>query len=86
MKMLSKVAVLAAVTAAMASSAAFAADKAEMEHCYGVAKAGKNDCKGNGVASCAGSSKKDGEGFLALPKGACEKIVGGSVTDPTAAK
>lgn len=86
MKTLSKVAVAAAVTAAMSATAAMASDKPEMEHCYGVAKAGKNDCKGNGATSCAGSAAKDGEGFVAVPKGTCEKIVGGSLTDPTATK
>lgn len=48
------------------------------EKCYGIAKAGKNDCSNT---SCAGSSKKDAQGdaFLILPKGTCEKIVGGSL-------
>ena len=55
--------------------------KMEMEKCYGVAKAGKNDCQ-TATSSCAGTSKKDSNttAFLAVPKGTCEKIVGGSLT------
>ena len=59
---------------------AMAADAPAMEKCYGVAKAGKNDCAGAAHA-CAGQSKKDGGGkeFLTLPKGTCERLVGGSL-------
>ena len=51
------------------------------EKCYGVAKAGKNDCQTK-HSSCAATSKKDGQrdAWLTLPKGACEKIVGGTLT------
>lgn len=58
---------------------AMAADK-DMEKCYGIVKAGKNDCK-TAHGSCAGSSKMDAspEAFLAVPKGTCEKIVGASL-------
>lgn len=54
------------------------------EKCYGVAKAGKNDCAANGH-SCAGQAKTDGHGkeWVQLPKGACEKLAGGS-TSPKA--
>ena len=62
---------------------AFAAEKPqmEMEKCFGVAKAGKNDCVGAAHA-CAGQSKADNNGkeFLSLPKGTCERLVGGSLT------
>lgn len=56
------------------------AEKAEMEKCYGVVKAGKNDCK-TATNSCAGHAEKDKDpnAFLAVPKGTCEKIVGGSL-------
>lgn len=50
------------------------------EKCYGVVKAGKNDCQtANGA--CAGSASKDGQkdAFVYLPKGTCAKIVGGSL-------
>lgn len=59
---------------------AVAADKLKMEQCFGIAKAGKNDCAGKGSAnSCAGTAKKDGEkgAFVLVPKGTCAKIVGG---------
>lgn len=52
-----------------------------MEKCYGIAKAGMNDC-GTSTHSCSGEAKKDGEKdeFLNLPTGLCKKIVGGSLT------
>lgn len=52
----------------------------EKEKCYGVAKAGKNDCA-TGSSSCAGTSKTDGQkdAFIALPKGTCARLVGGSL-------
>lgn len=51
------------------------------EKCYGVAKAGKNDCQ-TATSSCAGTSKKDrqGDAWLTVPKGTCEKLVGGSLS------
>ena len=63
------------------SMSAQAADDANTEKCYGVSKAGKNDCQ-TASSSCAGTSKKDHEAsaWLGVPKGTCEKIVGGSLT------
>ena len=54
--------------------------KAEVEKCFGVAKAGKNDCA-TSMSSCAGTSKKDGnkDAWVSVPKGTCEKLVGGSL-------
>jgi uncharacterized membrane protein len=51
------------------------------EKCYGIAKAGKNDCAA-GVHSCAGQGTKssDKASFVYLPTGACAKIAGGSTT------
>jgi uncharacterized membrane protein len=77
----SAVASLLAVGLATAGSSALAAkdDKASMEKCAGIAKAGKNDC-GTSKHACAGQSKADaGEEWVYVPKGACEKIVGGSL-------
>ena len=53
------------------------------EKCYGIAKAGKNDCasKSAGGNSCAGLTTKDGQGFLVVPKGLCEKVAGGSTVE-----
>ncbi len=63
------------------SSPSFAADKADMEKCYGVVKAGKNDCAGPAHA-CAGQSKVDsgGKEFVTLPKGTCDRLSGSSLT------
>lgn len=49
-----------------------------IEKCYGVAKAGKNDCQ-TASSSCAGTSKKDAQtdAWISVPKGTCEKITGG---------
>jgi uncharacterized membrane protein len=67
-------------------SEAFAADKDmdKMEKCYGVVKAGKNDCKTLSNA-CAGHSTADSQkdAFIAVPAGTCERIVGGSLVAPT---
>ncbi|MGR9086507.1 MAG: BufA1 family periplasmic bufferin-type metallophore [Gammaproteobacteria bacterium] len=62
-----------------------AGEKKGVEKCYGVAKAGKNDCKTLSNA-CAGHSVTDGQqdAFIALPKGTCERIVGGSLEAPAA--
>lgn len=69
----------------LASGNAMAADKKmEMEQCFGVAKAGHNDCSSNKSAhSCAGQAVKDGDpmDFVAVPKGTCDKIAGGMLHD-----
>ena len=51
------------------------------EKCYGLAKAGKNDCASTGNNSCAGTSKAnaDPRAWIFLPAGYCERIVGGSL-------
>jgi len=76
-------AVLAFTTAGLvASGTALAADeKKDMEKCYGVAKAGKNDCQ-TATSSCAGTAKEDRQkdAFITVPKGTCGKIAGGSLT------
>lgn len=72
-------AALAAVLALSAGvSMASAADdhgkaKVEQEKCYGVAKAGENDCKAGAGTSCAGTSKVDyqGDAWKHVAKGAC---------------
>lgn len=65
----------------MISLSAQAADDANTEKCYGVAKAGKNDCAGAAHA-CAGQSKKnsDTKEWIKVPKGTCERLSGGSTT------
>lgn len=73
-------AALAAIAVAAASSAALAgnapAAKPAMEKCYGVAKAGKNDCKAGAGTSCAGTSVRDyqGNAWKLVPAGKCLSI------------
>ena len=73
-------AALAGILTVGTASGAFAADMTGKEKCFGIAKAGKNDCK-TASHSCAGHATKDGDGFVAIPAGTCEKIVGGSLTE-----
>ena len=73
-------AVAAALALPLASEAGPAPKpKFEAEKCYGVAKAGKNDCQ-TANSSCAGTSKRDqqGDAWIYMPAGACDKLVGGS--------
>ena len=66
------IAALAAATLATAVSAANAPAK-PMEKCYGVAKAGKNDCKAGAGTSCSGTSTRDyqGNAWKLVPAGTC---------------
>lgn len=61
----------------VATGAVAAEDKEAKEKCYGVAKAGKNDC-GTAHSSCAGTSKTDNDPnvWKYVDKGTCEKIGG----------
>lgn len=64
----------------LVSGNANAAEKKDMEKCFGIAKAGMNDCSSSKSAhSCAGQATKnnDAEDFVAVPKGTCNKIAGG---------
>lgn len=67
-----------------ASAGAMAADAPPMEKCYGVAKAGKNDCQ-TAKSACAGTAKADAQkdAWIYVPKGTCEKIVGASLKSGT---
>lgn len=50
------------------------------EKCFGIAKAGSNDCASmTGVHSCAGMSKVDSDPseWIYVPAGYCGRIVGG---------
>lgn len=78
-----KALVATAVGAAMVSYAGMAAAKGEKEKCYGVVKAGKNDCANKaGTHSCAGQAKVDSDPgeWVLVPKGLCEKLVNGSTS------
>ena len=73
-------AAVAGVVALGASSfIASDANAADKEKCYGVAKAGANDCGANGH-SCAGHSTHDADKteFIVVPKGLCDRLAGGS--------
>jgi len=86
MKSTKTLAPVSASAAALALAIGFAAAapaqaaETEMEKCYGVAEAGKNDCQ-TATSSCAGTSKVDrqGDAFIVVPKGTCAKIAGGSL-------
>ncbi len=73
---------LAGLIALSAASGAIAADdmkKADKEKCFGVAKAGKNDCaNATGSHSCAGQSKTTmaPEEWNYVAKGTCEGMKG----------
>jgi len=50
----------------------------ERERCYGVAKAGANDCA-NALHSCAKQMTVDADKreWIALPRGTCQRLAGG---------
>ena len=50
------------------------------EKCYGVSKAGQNDCQ-TSTHSCAGTATMDSQAdaWIYLPAGSCAKVVGGSL-------
>lgn len=67
---------LAAVAAAVAGALVAApamAQNADKEKCYGVAKAGQNDCAAGPGTTCAGTSKTDyqGNAWKFVAKGTC---------------
>jgi uncharacterized membrane protein len=75
-----RIAIASALAAALVLPAAAQA-QGNMEKCYGVAKAGKNDCQ-TAHSSCAATSKKDAQtdAWISVPRGVCEKLVGGKLT------
>jgi uncharacterized membrane protein len=81
---------LSAVAAAttLASGGAYAGPAAEpkfsFEKCFGITKAGQNDCQ-TSTHSCAGTATADNQGdsWIYVPAGTCAKIVGGD-TKPKA--
>ncbi|MGH8627319.1 MAG: BufA1 family periplasmic bufferin-type metallophore [Gammaproteobacteria bacterium] len=72
--------ILALGVLGLTQQAAAAEKRPEGEKCYGITKASKNDCQ-TAASACAGSSKQDGDpsAFIYVPKGTCEKIVGGGL-------
>ncbi|BCE03386.1 DUF2282 domain-containing protein [Marinicellulosiphila megalodicopiae] len=64
------------------STISSAKPKLILEQCYGVAKAGHNDCGAGPSTSCAGTSTIDNhkDSWLLVPRGTCLKLTGGSLT------
>jgi uncharacterized membrane protein len=63
----------------LAQSAGAQDTQGDKEKCYGIAKAGQNDC-GTAAHTCAGKAKKDNmpEEWKYVAKGTCEKLGGKS--------
>ena len=73
-----------ALTVAGGIRAAEAGPGEGKEKCYGVVKAGHNDCGASDKShACAGMAPEDAVAteWVAVPKGLCEKLAGGS-TEP----
>jgi uncharacterized membrane protein len=74
--------IAAALAGACAATSAIAAQdnmaaQGEQEKCYGIAKAGQNDC-GTSTHACAGQAKVDNDAkeWRYVAKGTCEKVGG----------
>lgn len=71
-------AALSMVTVAIANDEA-TEDGGDHEKCYGVVKAGANDC-GTAAHSCAGQAATDADAseWVYVPAGLCERLANGS--------
>jgi len=71
---------MAAIGIAHAQSGPAPVPEYKNEKCFGIAKAGKNDCQ-TANSSCAGTSKKDNQkdAWIYVPAGTCEKVVGATL-------
>ena len=79
---------LASVLAMGLLSTAHAADEKGKEKCYGVAKAGANDCANlSGTHSCAGQSKNamGADEWNYVAKGTCAQMGGKTADEAKAA-
>lgn len=77
---------MAGTSAAQSHDAKPAQDK---EKCYGVVKAGMNECGSlDGAHGCASAAKVDGDitEWVMVPKGLCHKLVGGKLADEAKAE
>lgn len=71
---------LIGLSAGLAADDANAQASSGNEKCYGVVKKGQNDCgTANHGCSKQASEDSDPNEWVYLPKGSCEKIVGGSL-------
>jgi uncharacterized membrane protein len=73
-------AAVAAPTLASAQAGPAPTPSFQAEKCYGIAKAGSNDCAPTGNNSCAGTSKvnADPRAWIYVPAGYCDRIVSAS--------
>jgi uncharacterized membrane protein len=69
-------ALVAGVALAQYPSATADKKTTAVEKCYGVSKAGQNDCKAGAGTSCAGSAKMDyqSDAWKNVPAGTCTSI------------
>ena len=77
-----------ALASVMAAGLVAPAAAQSKEKCYGIAKAGQNDCASlSGSHSCAGQAKADNapDEWKYVPKGECKKM-GGMSADEAKAK
>jgi uncharacterized membrane protein len=73
------VAAAAASVLALSFASVAHAQESGKEKCYGIAKAGQNDCASlSGTHSCAGQSKMDmsADSWKYVPKGTCKDMKG----------
>ena len=79
-KLLAAAASTAFALGSLATVGTATAQDGAMEKCYGVVKAGKNDCAGPGH-SCQGQAATDSDPneFILVPAGTCERLTGGEV-------
>jgi uncharacterized membrane protein len=78
---MNKTTALVTALAAAVTLAQFAASaEANQEKCFGIAKAGKNQCQTKANA-CAGHalSNNEADAWILVPTGTCERIVNGSL-------
>jgi uncharacterized membrane protein len=72
-------ALASALALGLLNTASAADDKAAKEKCYGIAKAGANDCANlSGTHSCAGQTKADNDpmDWKYVAKGTCKDMKG----------
>lgn len=73
------IAAAAASVLALSFASVAHAQESGKEKCYGIAKAGQNDCANlSGTHSCAGQSKMDNgaDEWKYVPKGTCKDMKG----------
>ena len=73
------IAITAALAGALGAAAAHAGPvkpQPNKDKCYGISKAGHNDCAAGAGTTCAGTSKKDyaGNAWKYVAKGTCTAI------------